>query len=88
VPRGSKLIRALPTARAARQLRVRVPREGGQEWLPKFLKQVREFTGKPGRRDNMVDGLTQLYDQAQMQLGIAQAGATSGGESIMANATF
>lgn len=88
LPRGSKLIRSLPTAAAARAEppRVRVP--ANAEWVPKFLKEVRTFTGKPGRRDNMVDALTQLYDQAELILGVAAAGAASGGETILVRSKY
>lgn len=86
VPRGSKLIRSLPTAASARAQRVRVPRVG--DWIPGFCKEVREFTGKPGRRDNRVDALTQLYDQAALMLGVQQAGATSGGRSTISRNAY
>jgi hypothetical protein len=86
LPRGSKLIRSLPTAAGARAGRVRVPRHGA--WVAPFLKELREFTGKAGGRDGRTDALTQLFDQAALMLGVAQAGAVSGGESMMAGSTF
>lgn len=88
LPKGSKLIRSLPAAAAARATppRIRVPMTGA--WVPQFCKQVRNFTGKPGRRDNMVDGLTQLFDLAEVILGVAAAGAASGGESILVRAKY
>lgn len=89
VPRGSKLIRSLPTAAAARSWRVRVPSRGADiSWVPAFCKELRDFTGLPGRRDNMADALTQLFDQAALMLGVAQAGATSGGESMLARSSY
>lgn len=81
-PRGSKLLRSLPTAGAARKARIRVPRQG--EWIDPFCKEVREFTGKPGRKDNRVDALTQLFDNAALMLGVQTAGAVSGGQSTFA----
>jgi len=85
-PRGSKMLRSLPTAASAREQRVRVPEQG--DWVPKFCKEVRTFTGKPGRKDNMVDALTQLHDYAEFALGIQEAGATSGGTSSMGRSGY
>lgn len=85
VPRGSKLLRSLPTAKAARESRVRVPARApvGADWIAPFCKEVRDFTGKAGGIDNRVDALTQLHDQAAMMLGVMQAGAASGGLTMM-----
>lgn len=90
VPRGSKFLRSLPTARDAREGRVRVPAKApvGEDWITAFLKELRLFTGKPGGVDNRVDALTQLRDQAAMMLGVVQAGAASGGETMMARSTY
>lgn len=85
-PRGSKFIRSLPTAAAARLGRVRVPKHGA--WVAPFCKELREFTGMPGGRDNRADALTQLFDQAAILLGVAQAGAASGGESMLARSSY
>ena len=82
VPRGSKYLRSLPSAKSARDGRVRVPSKG--EWVAPFCKEVREFTGMPGGVDNMTDALTQLHDQAAMMLGVVQASAASGGSYTMA----
>lgn len=85
VPRGSKLVRSLPTAAGARAGRVRVPaRDDATEWVRPFTRELREFTGAPGGTDNMTDALTQLFDQAAMLLGVVQAGAASGGSYTMA----
>jgi hypothetical protein len=86
LPRGSKLIRSLPTAAGARAGRVRVPRKGA--WVAPFCKEMREFTGLPGGRDNRADALTQLFDHAALMLGVAQAGAESGGEGILARSSY
>lgn len=86
-PRGSKLLRAQPTAKAARWGLIRVP-DREAPWLPKFLREVREFTGKSGRRDNMVDALTQLFDQASLMLGVQSSGADVGGETIVHGSPF
>lgn len=85
VPRGSKYLRSLPTAAAAREGRVRVPTRG--EWVSGFTRELREFTGMPGGVDNRTDALTQLHDQAAMMLGVVQAGAASGGSYTMAAST-
>lgn len=79
VPHGSKFWRAQPTARAAEHALVRVPEHG--EWVAPFLRQLREFTGKAGGKDGMVDALTQAYDQAEMFFGVQASGSMSGGKS-------
>lgn len=81
VPRGSKVLRAQPCAKTARKGLIRVPTQGA--WVAPFCKEVRQFTGKPGRRDNQVDALTQLHSQAVLMLGIQTAGAAVGGETTM-----
>jgi hypothetical protein len=86
LPRGSKLIRSLPSAAGARAGRVRVPKHGA--WVAPFCKELREFTGLPGGRDNRVDALTQLFDQAALMLGVSQAGAASGGESMLSRSSY
>lgn len=78
-PKGSKFWRAQPTARAAVHSLIRVPETG--EWVDRFCKRLRAFTGKPGGDDAEVDALTQLYDQAELYFGVKHDGAASGGES-------
>jgi hypothetical protein len=65
---------------------VRVPKHGA--WVAPFCKELREFTGLPGGRDNRVDALTQLFDQAALMLGVSQAGAASGGESMLSRSSY
>lgn len=87
IPRGSKLVRSLPTAAGARAGRVRVPaRADAEGWVRPFTKELREFTGMPGGIDNRADALSQLFDQAALMLGVVQAGAASGGSYTMARA--
>lgn len=85
-PRGSKFWRAQPTALSAKHSLVRVPRFG--EWVNGFCKEVRDFTGREGRRDGRVDALTQLFDQAEILFGIKAAGAASAGSSSLRDSPY
>ena len=82
LPKGSKAIRAVPTAVAARRGYVSVPHQA--EWLTGedgFLMEAQRFTGKPGGKDNRIDALVQLFDYAEEELGAYSASPLSGGES-------
>ncbi len=85
VPQGSKMLRALPVAAAARHGLLRVPEQA--EWVRPFLQEVRKFTGK-GKSLNMIDALSQLYNYAGMLLGIESAGADTAGESRLADSPW
>jgi hypothetical protein len=85
-PRGSKYLRSLPSSRTARERRMRLPERG--DWIPAFAKQLRNFTGKPGGKDNAVDALTQLHDHAEIDLGIKEAPARSGSERTLTQGAF
>jgi predicted phage terminase large subunit-like protein len=65
-PLGSKWIRAIPCATAAKQGRIRVPHDA--PWLEAYETQLRNFTGKKGGKDNLVDATTQLFDWFDKQL--------------------
>ncbi len=91
LPRGSKLIRSHPCAAGARAGLVRVPREG--DWLEDgegkeeegFLTEARDFTGKPGGRDNRIDALVQLFDYAEDDLGATTTSADTGSGTGMSS---
>lgn len=85
-PRGSKFWRAQPTALSAKHSLVRVPRSG--DWVNGFCKEVRDFTGREGRRDAQVDALTQLFDQAEILFGVKAAGVGSAGSSSLHESPF
>jgi hypothetical protein len=85
-PRGSKFWRAQPAALSAKHSLVRVPRSG--EWVNSFCKEVRDFTGREGRRDGRVDALTQLFDQAEILFGVKGAGVGSAGSSSLHESPF
>ena len=84
-PKGSKLLRAQPAAKAVAQCRIRVPVFA--PWVDAFLREMSRFTGKAGGKDNMVDALTQLFDYADGLLSAA-AEADWGGEVGMASSPF
>lgn len=84
-PKGNKLLRSRPTAKAWNNGRIRVPVDA--PWVVDFLRECKRFTGKAGGQDNRVDALTQLFDYAEYALG-AIASAESGGESEMASSPF
>jgi hypothetical protein len=84
-PKGNKLLRAQPTAKAWNDGRVRVPLEA--PWVTRYLREAHRFTGKAGGKDNMVDATTQLEDYAEHVLA-SLAGATSGGELSMSSSPF
>jgi predicted phage terminase large subunit-like protein len=86
VPVGSKWIRALPTATAIKQGRIRVP--AGAPWVEALEKQLRNFTGKPGGQDNLVDALTQLYDWFELRLRSLRSRGRHGGETEMGSPSF
>lgn len=81
VPKGSKAVRAIPTARANAHRRIRVPLDA--PWLDLLQRRMRSFTGKKGGKDGVVDALTQLFDYADGQLKGMGVGAASGGEREM-----
>lgn len=83
VPKGSKLVRSQATSSGIKFGRVRVPMFA--DWVPKFLTQLKRFTGRPGGKDNMVDALTQLYDYACEQLATANDNSQTGGRSELAS---
>lgn len=85
-PRVSKFVRSLPTAAAVRYGRVRVPRDAW--WVPAFLKQLQQFTGRPGGKDNLVDALTQLHDYFEKTLAGGAARARTGGAREIAAGTY
>ena len=81
VPKGSKAIRAIPTARANAHRRIRVPQDA--PWLQLFQRRLRAFTGKKGGKNGVVDALTQLFDYADGMLKGQVVGAKSGGDREM-----
>jgi len=84
IPKGSKAIRSQPTAAAARAGLVRAPIEG--DWLAGedgFLREIRDFDGRPGGRDNRVDALVQLFDFAEDELGATATAASAGAPSAL-----
>lgn len=83
VPQGSKLVRSQGAASGVKFGRIRVPMNA--DWVPKFLTQLKRFTGRPGGKDNMVDALTQLYDYAYLHLGNAHDRPQVGGPSELAS---
>lgn len=88
-PRGSKLLRAQPSAKAWANGRIRVP-FGGQfdgPWVPSFIREAHRFTGKQGGKDNRVDAMTQLYDYAETVLGGSDESEV-GGELSMASSPY
>lgn len=75
-PKGSKLLRAQPCAKAWNKGRVRTP--ASAPWVADFHREATRFTGKQGGKDNRIDALTQLYDFAEHGLaaiGVAEAGS-------------
>jgi hypothetical protein len=84
-PRGSKLLRAQPTAKAWNRGHVRVPLNA--PWVVDFLRETSRFTGRSGGKDNRVDALTQLFDYAESAFA-GMASAASGGEVEAANSPW
>lgn len=84
-PKGSKLLRAQPCAKAWNQGRIRTPLDA--PWVDAFHRECQRFTGRAGGKDNMVDALTQLFDYADGLLSV-MAEADYGGEVSMASSPF
>ena len=84
-PRGSKFLRAQPTAEAWNKGQIRTPLQA--PWVVDFMAECRRFTGRQGGKDNRVDALTQLFDYAEHVLA-ALAGAQWGGERMAESSPF
>lgn len=80
-PRGSKLLRARPAAKAWNNGRIRTPLDA--PWVVDFHREAQRFTGRAGGKDNRVDALTQLFDYADLALNAA-GGAEIGGDRLEA----
>jgi hypothetical protein len=78
-PRGSKLLRARPAAKAWNTGRIRTPINA--PWVVDFHREAQRFTGRAGGKDNRVDALTQLFDYADLALNAA-GGAEIGGDRL------
>lgn len=86
VPRGSKLIRAQPTAGGVQFGRVRGP--ASASWLAVYRQRLRRFTGREGGKDGLVDATVQLYDWFERRLAVARVRGRSGGERTMAASPY
>ena len=86
VPTASKYLRALPCSAAWNAGRVRVPHDS--PWVAELLREARNFTGKKGGKDNMVDALSQAFDYAQQILTSWTVGADGDGERSMPHSPF
>jgi hypothetical protein len=82
VPRGSKLIRAQPTAGAVQFGRLRTPHEAA--WRAAYHQRLRRFTGREGGKDGLIDATVQLYDWFERRLTVGRIKARSGGDRVIA----
>lgn len=85
-PRGSKYLRAQPTARAWNKGQIRTPLQAPWD-VADFQREARRFTGKPGGKDNRIDALSQLFDYWE-QASSALARAVAGSPSAISSSPF